>query len=152
MPQVSRHPLDKNVEIRLFELFWHSLSRLGSPGQTAEFFSDLLTATEKIMLAKRYAIAVLLSKGYPAKHIHDTLNVSFTTIGTVAGWLKNLKPATKKIIDRHLKDESWGQFFDKIEAVLDNIPPLTAPYYQKPKIYKERYLAGRARSARSVLR
>src|SRR3972149_6860311 len=103
MPQVSKHKLDQAVEKRLFELFWSSLTRLGSTNETAEFFSDLLTSTEELMLAKRYIIAVLLTKGYSPKHIHDTLNVSFTTIATVAGWLKNLKPGTKKIIDRHLK-------------------------------------------------
>ncbi len=152
MPQVSKYKLDKDVEKRLFELFWRSLTRLGSTDETAEFFSDLLTSTEELMLAKRYTIAVLLTKGYPPKHIHDTLNVSYTTIGTVAGWLKNSKPATKKIIDRHLKDESWGHFFDKIEEVLGAVPPLTAYPHQKPAIYKQRYLDSRARSSRSVLR
>lgn len=152
MPQISRHPLDKNVEARLFELFWRSLTRLGSQQQTAEFFSDLLTATEKTMLAKRYTIAVLLSKNYPPKHIHNILNVSFSTIGIVSAWLKNLRPTTKKVIDRHLKDEAWGRFFDKIEAAVDLVPPIVTPYAQKPRAGKEKFQRLLARSARSVLR
>lgn len=152
MPQVSKYRLDKNVEARLFDLFWRSLTRLGSPRETAEFFTDLLTSTEKIMLAKRYTVAVLLKKGYSPKHIHDVLKVSFTTIGTVAGWLKNLNPATKKILEKHLKDETWSRFFDRLEELFDVVPPLTAYPHQKPAIYKQRYLDSRARSARSVLR
>lgn len=150
MPQISRHKLDQDVQNRLLQLFWRSLSRLGSPEQAAEFFSDLLTSTEEIMLSKRYTIAILLTKGYAAKHIHDTLNVSFTTIGTVAGWLKNLKPATKKIIDRHLKDEAWRQFFDKIEAALDILPP--GKYEDWSKAGKAKYRRSLNRSTRSALR
>ena len=152
MPQVSRHKLSHDLENRLFELFWRSLSRLGTPQETAEFFTDILTSTEKLMLAKRYTIAVLLTKGYPPKHVHATLNVSYTTIATVAGWLKNLKPATKKILDRHLKDESWGQFFDKIEAILDAPPPIFAYPKDKSAIGKAKFKAAVTRSARSVLR
>lgn len=136
----------------MFELFFRSLSSLNSSQAAAEFFTDILTDTEQVMIAKRYTIAVLLTKGYSQTRIKQTLKVSYTTIGTVAGWLKNLKPTTKKILDRHLKDESWSQFFDRVEALLDIVPPLTAYPHDKPKIYKERYLASRARSARSVLR
>ncbi len=152
MTQISKRRLSKDVEDRMFDLFWRSLTRLGSQEETAEFFSDILTATEKVMLAKRYFIAVLLAKGYPATHVRQALNVSFTTIGTVSGWLKNLKPATKKIVDRHLKDESWGQFFDKLEDIADVVPPIFAYPNQKSAIGKAKFKASLTRSARSTLR
>ncbi|MDP4030860.1 MAG: Trp family transcriptional regulator [Patescibacteria group bacterium] len=113
MTRISKNRLDKSTSDRMFELFFRSLSSLNSSQAATEFFTDILTDTEQVMIAKRYTIAVLLTKGYNQTHIKQALNVSYTTIGTVAGWLKNLKPATKKIIDRHLKDEAWGQFFDK---------------------------------------
>ena len=121
MTQMSKRRLDKDVEKRMFFLFWRSLTRLGSPAETAEFFSDLLTSTEEMMLTKRYTTAILLAKGYSPTYIRQTLNVSFTTTNTVAAWLKNLKPATKKIIAAHLRDEAWSAFFDKIDALLDSI-------------------------------
>lgn len=150
MTQRSKQPLDREIESRMFELFWQSLTRLSSQQETAEFFGDILTATEKLMLVKRYFTAVLLAKGYPPTHVRQTLNVSFTTIATVSAWLKNLKPATKKILDRHLKDKAWGQFFDKIEAVLDTLPP--GRYEDWRQAGKAKCRRGLERSARSVLR
>lgn len=152
MARVSKKKLDADVEKRMFDLFWRSLSRIGRPEDMSEFFADLLGKNEQLMLAKRYTIAVLLAKGKNYHEIANSINVSPSTINSVANWLKNSKPTTKKILDRHLKDESWGQLFDKIEAVLDAPPPIFAYPHDKPKIYKERYLASRARSARSVLR
>ena len=152
MTRISKYHLNRSVSDRMFELFFRSLSGLKSSQAAAEFFTDILTDTEQVMLAKRYTVAVLLTKGYNQTHIKQTLNVSYTTIGTVAGWLKNLKPATKKILGKHLKDESWSQFFDRLEELFDAVPPLTAYPHQKPAIYKQRYLASRARSSRSVLR
>lgn len=152
MARVSKKRLDADVEKRMFDLFWRSLSRIGGPEDVSEFFADLLGKNEQLMLAKRYTIAVLLAKGKNYHEIANTINVSPSTINSVANWLKNLKPATKKIIDRHLKDESWGQFFDKIEATVDLIPPIVTPYAQKPKAGKEKFQRLLARSARSVLR
>ena len=150
MPQISKHRLDKAVEKQLFSLFWRSLSRLGSPQETAEFFSDILTSTEEVMLAKRYTIAVLLTKGYSPIYIRQTLHISFTTIATVSAWLKHLNPTTKKIISQHLRDESWNKFFDKIEAILDILPP--GKYANWSKEGKEKYKRSLARSSRSILR
>jgi len=134
----------------MFALFWRSLTRLGSQEETAEFFSDILSETEQVMIAKRYTAAILLAKGYNQTHIKKVLNLSYSTLGTVAGWLKNLKPATKKILDRHLKDEAWGQFFDKIDEVLDILPP--GKYANWSKEGKEKYQRSLTRSARSLLR
>jgi len=152
MARVSRKKLDPDIEKRMFSLFWRSLTRLGSSEDTAAFFADLLGKNEQVMFAKRYTIAVLLAKNKTFQEIADAINVSPSTINTVSGWLKNLKPATKKIIDRHLKDEAWGSFFDKIGTILDAPPPIFAYPRQKTAIGKAKYKRSLARSARSVLR
>jgi len=152
MPQISKHQLDKTVAKHLFSLFWRSLSRLGSPQETAEFFSDILTSTEKVMLAKRYTAAVLLTKGYSPIYIRQTLHLSFTTIATVSAWLKHLNPTTKKIISQHLRDESWGKFFDKIDALLDSIHPMYYTRHHWKEIGQEKHKKSLLRSARNSLR
>jgi len=152
MARVSKKSLDPDVEKRMFALFWRSLSRIGTAEEMADFFADLLGKNEQIMLAKRYTIAVLLSKRKNYQQIVTAINVSPSTINSVANWLKNLKPATKKILDRHLKDEAWGQFFDKIEAILDAPPPIFAYPNQKSALGKAKFKASMARSTRSVLR
>ena len=152
MPQISKHQLDKTVAKHLFSLFWRSLSRLGSPQETAEFFSDILTSTEEIMLAKRYTVAVLLTKGYSPIYIRQALHISFTTIATVSAWLKHLNPTTKKIINRHLHDESWGKFFDTLDGLIDSIPSTFARQRDQFKISQEKRARSLARSSRNSLR
>jgi len=152
MAQVSKRRLDPQIESRMFALFWRSLSRFTSSEQAADFFSDLLSQTEKIMLVKRYFIAILLSKNKSYQEICELIKVSPSTINTVAAWLKNLKPATKKIIDQHLRDETWGKFFDKLESILDSIHPMYYTRHNWKEIGKAKFKNSLARSSRSVLR
>lgn len=150
MAQISKRHLDPQIESRLFSLFWKSLSRLNSSEQAADFFSDLLSQTEKTMLVKRYFIAIFLTQNKSYQEINEVLKVSPSTINTVAAWLKNLKPATQKIINSHLKDESLSVFFDKIEAILDKLPP--DRYQNWSQEGKNKHRRALARSARSISR
>ncbi|PIP88119.1 hypothetical protein COW80_02110, partial [Candidatus Beckwithbacteria bacterium CG22_combo_CG10-13_8_21_14_all_01_47_9] len=84
MTRISKNRLDKSTSDRMFALFWRSLTRLGSQEETAEFFSDILSETEQVMIAKRYTAAILLAKGYNQTHIKKVLNLSYSTLGTVA--------------------------------------------------------------------
>lgn len=84
MTQVSRYPIPKEVYGRIFEIFVKTISSLGDKKQIADFFVDFLTPTERIMLAKRLAIAFLLMKKYDYKMIARTLRVSSSTIGGVS--------------------------------------------------------------------
>ncbi len=123
MPQISRKKLDKTIETEMFSQFWESLSALQDSVHIASFFSDLLTDTEKIMLAKRFTIAVLLLRGKRAVEIKDTLHVTNSTIGSVGSWLKNAKPQTKNALQRIIKEGNWQALLDRVEALLDELPP-----------------------------
>ncbi|MBI1869362.1 hypothetical protein HYS11_00125 [Candidatus Gottesmanbacteria bacterium] len=103
MPQVSRKKLHKDVEKQIFTIFWQAISRCKDSSDTASFFSDILTQTEQIMLAKRYAIACLLLRGKSPIQINHILRVSFSTVSSVASWLKNAKPQTQRILREYLK-------------------------------------------------
>lgn len=84
MPQVSKYLLEKQVKNRVFEVFWKTIAGLNTTPQVKEFFDELLTPTEKIMLAKRLAISILLYKKYSYEDIVDILKVSPSTIGNIA--------------------------------------------------------------------
>lgn len=152
MAQVSKRRLDPQIESRMFVLFWQSLSRFTSSEQAADFFSDLLSQTEKTMLVKRYFIAILLSKNKSYLEICELIKVSPSTVNTVAAWLKNLKPATKKIINQHLRDESWGKFFDTLDGLIDSIPSTFAHQRDQFKISQEKRARFLSRSNRNSLR
>ena len=75
------------------------------------------------MLAKRFAAAILLVRGKTATEIKDSIHLTYTTIGSVASWVKNAKPKTKEILLEFSKEKDWEVIVDKIEELLDKLPP-----------------------------
>lgn len=110
MAQVSKRFLSKEVEERILDLFGASLSVLSSKEEVAKFLNDLLTPTEKIMLAKRLATVFMLMKNYDYKEINQVLKVSDPTIWNIkAGFLfkgEGYNLALKRIIN----EEKWEKF------------------------------------------
>jgi hypothetical protein len=75
------------------------------------------------MIAKRLAAAILAVRGKNTSDIHHALHLSYTTVGTVMAWVKNARPETQKILIKISKEKNWEDMFDKIDDVLDIIPP-----------------------------
>ncbi len=81
--QVSRLPLPKVLEEQMYELFRKALADLHTEDDVQAFLDDLLTSTEKVMLGKRFAIAVLLAKNYDYRAIQRIMKVSMSTVASV---------------------------------------------------------------------
>lgn len=124
MPQISRYPLHKDIKAVMFAKFWQSISALRDGDTVASFFSDFLSDTEELMLAKRFTIAVLLLRGRRPKEIKNILHVSNSATGSVSAWVKNAKPKTLATLTRVIKESNWEEFIDSIEAAIDELPPL----------------------------
>ncbi len=150
MPQISRYRLDRVLEEEMFRQFWRSVSALGNSSTAASFFTDLLTATEKIMLAKRFTVAVLILRGRRPVDIKQTLHVTNSTIGTVVSWLKNVKPETKRVLQSIIQESSWQKILDRIDEIVDELPP---PYRSDwSRVGKEKWKRTIDRSTRNSLR
>ena len=122
MTQVSRYPVHKAVEKRMFEIFERTFSHLKNSEDIKDFLEDFLSPVEKIMLAKRLSIAVLLAKGHNYQVISSILRVTSTTIATVSLSLKYSGKGYRNIVNKILKDEKIDNFWQKIEDVLAKIP------------------------------
>ena len=113
MPQVSRKPLDRETASRLFESFFRAIGLLNR--QDAEvFLNDLLTRTERVMLAKRLAISILLDAGKTYQHVKELLNVSQSTI-TAVGKTLELSGGYRRAIEKLKKSERWKEFWQELE-------------------------------------
>lgn len=124
MTQVSKYPISKAVEKRIFEIFFQTVVNLRNTIDVASFLEDFLTPTEKMMLAKRLAVAVMLAKGYEYRAIRKTLRVSFPMIASVNLWLKYKGKGYQKVIDWILREEKIDEFWQRIDDVLgDLVPP-----------------------------
>lgn len=123
MPQVSKYQLGKNTQTRLYKLFWETIAELRNPINAEEFFNDLLTPTEKIMLSKRLAIAVMLIRGYDYESIRTQLNVSPGTIGSISLWLKYSRQGYRKTVEKLLKKEKFEKLLKNIDSTIELIKP-----------------------------
>jgi TrpR-related protein YerC/YecD len=118
MSQVSKYPLKQKVFEKMFELLSKAIINSNNKEEVESLLDDLLTPTEKIMLAKRLAIAVLLTKGYFYKTIQEIIRVSTPTIAMVSLSLKYKGKGFKSFTSQILKEEKSNEFWDKIEDLV----------------------------------
>ncbi|MBI4999422.1 hypothetical protein HZB97_01475 [Candidatus Gottesmanbacteria bacterium] len=124
MPQVSKYPVSTDVYNRIFEILFNAIAEVKSPYDVREFFEDFLSPTERIMLAKRLAIAVLLAKNYDYRAISKILRVSPATIAAVNVFFRYAGQGYKKVVKRILNEEKQEEFWNKLDDLLsETIPP-----------------------------
>ncbi|MBI4990961.1 helix-turn-helix domain-containing protein [Candidatus Gottesmanbacteria bacterium] len=123
MTQVSRLPLRKEIEKRIFEIFLNSLARVRQKEEVESFIQDLLSPIEKIMLAKRLSIAFLLRKGYDQRTISRILKVSLSTVNRVSLRLQLGGEGFNKVIGEIIRDEKRDDFWQKLDDFISEIVP-----------------------------
>lgn len=123
MAQVSKRYLHKKVEERILDLLWTSLSLLSTKEKVSLFLDDFLTPTEKIMLAKRLAIAFMLMKNYDYPSINERLKVSDQTIWNIKTNLKYKGRGYKKTIESIMNKEKWEKLWQDIDHFLTQMFP-----------------------------
>lgn len=84
MPHVSKRKLDQKTFDKIFKKLVIVLERAQSKQKLISVLDELLTETEKIMLAKRLAIILLLCGETPQHRIAEVLLVSPTTVSKIA--------------------------------------------------------------------
>lgn len=118
MTQVSKYPVSKDVYDRVFDLFIETVVSLKLKEEAKNFFDDYLSPTERVMLAKRLAVAILLKKKYQYREISKILRVSTSMINTVSLSLK-FRGTFDKIVEKVVrKEELKGKLLDSSEKVL----------------------------------
>ncbi|TAL49349.1 hypothetical protein EPN83_01205 [Patescibacteria group bacterium] len=120
MPHVSNKKLKKDHLAHLYRRLVFSLEKTGKKSATIKFLNEFLTQTEKIMLAKRFSVIYLLSRGLPVSYIAEALRMSPATI-----YRMSLKSEAGKysFLNRAMKelDES---IWDALEKILRaGLPP-----------------------------
>ncbi len=121
MTQVSKYPITDSIYRRITEIFTKSLVKVTTDDEATQFIDDFLSPTEKIMLAKRLAIAFLLEKGYEFREITKVLRVSLATVARVSLMRKVGGKGYQKIINRLLREEEVKDFLSKIGEALTGL-------------------------------
>ncbi len=122
MTQISRYPVTSTVNKQILQLFRNAISSLKQSDEIDDFLEDFLSPVEKIMLAKRLAIAVMLAKGYDYQSIKAILHVTPSTIASVSIRLKYAGKGYKKTVEKILQEEKINDFWQKVDLIISSIP------------------------------
>lgn len=120
MSQVSRRKLHKSVEEKIYNTLWEAVAKLNSDEEIKLFLNDLLSPTERTMIAKRLAIASLLAKGHTYDVIKDLLKVSQETVAKVSIAMSQ-SSGYISTINKIAKSEATREFWKDIESALYRI-------------------------------
>ena len=109
MTQVSKRLLAKQMEEKVYETFWETISKLNKKKETDLFFSDLFTKAERVNFVKRLSISILLYKSYDWRQICDLLKVSPNTVAKIYSKLKG--QGFKLFFEKVENEKNWVQFW-----------------------------------------
>lgn len=115
MPHISKQKIDPKVKKDIERYFISILENAGS-NTRVNIFSELLTPTEKIMLAKRIGILCMLRKGVTTYQISKALGVSQSTAERFARDVRANK--FKKTSNWAWKQTKEGQLYALLESLV----------------------------------
>jgi len=106
------------VEEKVLNIFSEILGELTKNDEIESFLSDFLSPTERMMLAKRLTVALLLSKDYNYEEICNLLKVSADTVARVSLWLHRKSPGFSLVIQKVFAKEKRREFLMDLEKLL----------------------------------
>lgn len=119
--QVSKQKLNRTIEKQIYQIFNQLISDIKSNHEAETILTDLLSETERQVLAKRLAIAIFLDKGRSYDNIKNTLKVSSATIASVQEQMGN--PGVQLALQK-VKAEEWAdEWAGKISSFVGKILP-----------------------------
>lgn len=110
MTRVSKNRLNEKVFNKIIDTFWELITLLEGKNEVESFFLVFLSKAEKVMLAKRLVIAIMLTADLDWLQISRTLKVSSGTIRDV-----NYKLGDKKF--RKLVENFTERFKEKRKGI-----------------------------------
>lgn len=133
MPHISRIKLDKKTENKLIKTLELVFTKITREEEMRGFLLSLLTPTERLMLAKRLAIIILLREGVPESRVATTLHVTRITVSRMQLFLE-ARGQGYEIALKILKKEKLIQELKTILLKLASYSVRAAGGYVKPSI------------------
>jgi TrpR-related protein YerC/YecD len=111
--KVKYHELSEFQKKKFLGEFYTIVSLLKNRNEVKNFFKDLLTLSEAVMISRRIQIAKMLLEGLSHEEIRVELKVGFSTIASVEKWLHNGFEGYKKAIRDYNKKYKDRKNFSK---------------------------------------
>jgi hypothetical protein len=117
MTRISRNPVKEKVLDKMFYLLFETLGNKYDQEEFSQVIYELLSPTERIMIAKRVAIIFLLMKDIDYFSISQVLKVSSSTIANYhtvllssKGVVESLKSIVRNEKVANFLEETWLEF------------------------------------------
>lgn len=111
--------LKPQVWEKIFDIFTDTFLRIKDKSKLNDFFDSFFSPTEKIMLSKRLAIAVLLAKGNDYDSIKSSIRVTDGTISKVNLLLRSNRHGLQNAVENILKRDAGKIFLEEITGIFD---------------------------------
>lgn len=119
--QVSKKNVNKQIEKGIFKSLYQVLADLRKPEAVEKFLNDVLSQTEKTVLAKRLGIAWYLNQHKSYEIIRQDLKVSSATIATIQRGLEKNCQGLNLAIEAIEADAWAGTMANKVKQSVKKI-------------------------------
>ena len=129
MPKVSKNLLPPETKNEITTFLVTTLTRIDDTDFLRRFINDLLTSTERLMLAKRLMAAVLLLKGYDYIVICRILKISKSTVNLLRRDLERGGDGYRRVFEKFFTQSKIERFLNLISRSVSalNLPTKGSP-------------------------
>ena len=113
MTRISKYRVEDRVLKKLYSLMFEVVSNMDEEARFTGIMNELLSPTEKIIIAKRVSIVYLLMKNIDYLVISDVLKVSSRTIAKFHSIMVDGKEI-KNILEGLIGNEKIKDFFEEL--------------------------------------
>ncbi len=118
MPRASKFKFPEEKLQEIIEHFTQLISSLSRSKEIENFFDNFFTGEEKIMLAKRLVLLMMIKKGYGPTQIQSALHISYETVRIYTQQLQLKNEMYLKTIEKLLDREKSKEFWEKVDKIL----------------------------------
>ncbi|MEK7633483.1 MAG: Trp family transcriptional regulator [Patescibacteria group bacterium] len=118
MTRISKQFIKEEIITKLYRLFFEVFSRSNNQRSFLSLIDEILSPSEKIMIAKRLGMIYLLIKGVDYRTIAETLKVSTATVLFYSVVYKEKRTQITDLIEQMLKKEKVLNFLEDLFADL----------------------------------
>jgi len=119
MSRVNSRIINTDSKSKYLNLLWDSIAKLKNREEVEQFFKDLLSESESIMISRRIEIDRRLLKGESYSKITSELKVGMDTIGRVQQWLSSGFGGYEKAIDN--LEKKLGRSSEKLSILKEEV-------------------------------
>ena len=129
MPHISKKKPRKELFLKIYGRLLEDVLQRGGRTARAKLLGELLTDTEKIMLAKRFVAISMLGEGFTFEEIQEKLNLSPSTIARF--WMTMQRGSYRHTIGRVHKRNVGKSLIDSVlTLVIGALQPVHAPRWR----------------------